>query len=97
MASPTDKSFKVITATIQSILKWKEYGDKVALLYESFGKNMTLLFSQNSLSPSALSLRYPWRLKLLSMIITITSSTVTKTGKHMQNFRRKEVKPTEIW
>ena len=52
MASPTDTSFKVITATIQSILKWKEYGDKVALLYESFGKNM-------SLSPSALSLRYP--------------------------------------
>jgi len=46
MASPTDKSFKVITATIQSILEWKEYEDKVALLYESFGKNMTLLFSQ---------------------------------------------------
>lgn len=52
MASPTDKSFKVITATIQSILKWKHYKDKVALLYEIFGKNVTFLFSQNSSSPA---------------------------------------------
>lgn len=65
MASPTDKSFKVITATIQSILKWKQYRDKVALLYEIFGKNVSFLFSQNSLSP-ALSLIAPLLSSFLS-------------------------------
>ncbi|XP_078363335.1 uncharacterized protein LOC144647412 isoform X1 [Oculina patagonica] len=46
MASPMDKSLKVITATIQSILKWKLYEDKVASIYECFG----LLDSQVSLN-----------------------------------------------
>ena len=52
MASPADKSFKVITATIQSILKWKHYKDKVALLYETFGKNDFLVFSKQFESSS---------------------------------------------
>lgn len=43
MASPVDKSLKVITATIQSILKWKLYEDKVASIYECFGKNIDFL------------------------------------------------------
>lgn len=53
MASPTDKSFKVRTATIQSILKWKHYGDEVALLYESFGKNMDFLVGSKQFESSS--------------------------------------------
>lgn len=48
MAHPTDKSLKVITATIQSILNWKQYEDKVASIYECFGEKylLTLLFTK---------------------------------------------------
>lgn len=43
MATPTDKSLKVITATIQSVLKWKQYEDKLALIFEIFGKNILFM------------------------------------------------------
>lgn len=42
MASPTDKSLKVLTATVQSVIKWK-HEDKVTSIYEIFGKNFVFL------------------------------------------------------
>ena len=39
MATPTDKSLKVITATIQDVLQWQQFEDKMAVIYEMFGKN----------------------------------------------------------
>ena len=39
MATPTDKSLKVITATIQDVLQWQQFEDKMAVIYEVFGKN----------------------------------------------------------
>ena len=41
MASPTDKSLKFLTATVQSVLKWKQYEDMVTSIYEVFGENFT--------------------------------------------------------
>ena len=41
MASPTDKSLKFLTATVQSVLKWKQYENMVTSIYEVFGENFT--------------------------------------------------------
>lgn len=41
MATPTDKSLKFLTATVQSVLKWKQYEDMVTSIYEVFGENFT--------------------------------------------------------
>ena len=41
MASPTDKSLKFLTATVQSVLKWKQYEDMVTSIYEVFGEKFT--------------------------------------------------------
>jgi len=38
MATPTDKSLKVLTATIQDVFEWKQFEDKMAVIYEIFGK-----------------------------------------------------------
>lgn len=43
MAYPTDKSLKFLTATVQSVLKWKQHEDKVTSIYEVFGENFPLL------------------------------------------------------
>ena len=41
MATPTDKSLKFLTATVQSVLKWKQYEDMVTSIYEVFGEKFT--------------------------------------------------------
>lgn len=46
MAYPIDKSLKFLTATVQSVLKWKQHEDKVTSIYEVFG----ILDSQVSLN-----------------------------------------------
>ena len=42
MVTPADKTLKVITATIQNVLEWKQFQDKMAVIYEIFGKHMDL-------------------------------------------------------
>ena len=40
MATPVDKTLRVITATIQNVLDWKTFDDKIAVIYEIFGKQI---------------------------------------------------------
>ncbi|XP_073257358.1 uncharacterized protein [Porites lutea] len=37
MATPVDKTLRVITATIQNVLDWNTFDDKIAVIYEIFG------------------------------------------------------------
>ncbi|KAM7443014.1 spermatogenesis-associated protein 22 [Porites harrisoni] len=37
MATPMEKTLRVITATIQNIVDWKTFDDKIAVIYEIFG------------------------------------------------------------
>ncbi|XP_044171157.1 spermatogenesis-associated protein 22-like isoform X2 [Acropora millepora] len=46
LATPQDRSLKVITASIQDLFKWKQFEDKMSVIYEIFG----ILDSQLSLN-----------------------------------------------
>ncbi|XP_067034149.1 spermatogenesis-associated protein 22-like isoform X3 [Acropora muricata] len=37
LATPQDRSLKVITASIQDLFKWKQFEDKMSVIYEIFG------------------------------------------------------------
>lgn len=62
MAYPIDKSLKFLTATVQSVLKWKQHEDKVTSIYEVFGENFT---SFTSLDFPLSSLLWPECVNLL--------------------------------
>ena len=40
MATPVEKTLRVITASIQNIVDWKTFDDKIAVIYEIFGKQI---------------------------------------------------------
>ena len=41
LATPQDRSLKVITASIQDLFKWKQFEDKMSVIYEIFGKSFS--------------------------------------------------------
>ena len=40
MATPVEKTLRVITATIQNVVDGKTFDDKIAVIYEIFGKQI---------------------------------------------------------
>lgn len=46
MATPVDKTLRVITATIQNVLDWNTFDDKIAVIYEIFGKQIQGVLTQ---------------------------------------------------
>ena len=44
LATPQDRSLKVITASIQDLLRWKQVEDKMCVIYEVFGEKAIFHF-----------------------------------------------------
>lgn len=66
MATPTDKSLKFLTATVQSVLKWKQYEDMVTSIYEVFGEKFTSFTSLDF----SLSVFYSVMHEYLNLLLT---------------------------
>ena len=41
LAAPQDRSLKVVTASIQDLFRWKQFEDKISVIYEIFGKSFS--------------------------------------------------------
>ena len=77
MATPVDKTLRVITATIQNVLEWKTFDDKIAVIYEIFGKQIQGVLIE--MTVQAVILKTPVLLAANLCQVHIQNVTVVKT------------------